>query len=114
MKRWRAIVAVALVSVGGLGCASPRRGEPLVGPLPVDSPQVARGREVFMAHCYACHPGGEAGLAPAINDKPLPGFMIKTQVRAGVGAMPRFSSDEIPAQDLDALVIYLKALRRHG
>ena len=110
-------MSMVIILVGALvllaGCSA-RRGEPLVGPLDVRPGAVARGQQVFMANCHACHPGGEAGLAPAINDKPLPGFMIKTQVRLGVGAMPRFSRDEISAEQLDDLVAYLKALRRHG
>ena len=104
------VIAAALLLAG----CSARRGEPLVGPLSDNSDAVARGQRVFMANCHACHPGGEAGLAPAINNKPLPGFMIKTQVRLGVGAMPRFSKEEISSDQLDDLVTYLKALRRHG
>jgi mono/diheme cytochrome c family protein len=71
------------------------------------------GIVVLMYHCYRCHPGGEAGLAPSINDKPLPAFVIKTQVRLGVGAMPRFSKEEITGPQLDDLVKYLQALRCH-
>jgi mono/diheme cytochrome c family protein len=106
------IVMAALVAV--LAGCSARRGEPLVGALDDTPPAVARGRQVFMANCHSCHPGGEAGLAPAINNKPLPGFMIKTQVRLGVGAMPGFSRNEISSDQLDDLVTFLKALRRHG
>jgi mono/diheme cytochrome c family protein len=72
------------------------------------------GQKVFMKQCYACHPGGEAGFAPGLNDKPLPGFLIKFQVRHGLGAMPAFSPDDIGDDDLDHLVQYLKALRRHS
>ena len=79
--------------------------------MAVASPQVARGEHVFMENCHQCHPGGEAGLGPAINDKPLPGFMMKLQVRAGVGAMPAFSAHEISATDLDVLIAYVKARR---
>jgi len=52
-------------------------------------------------------------LAPAINNKPLPGFLMKFQVRHGIGAMPAFSKRELPPDELDAVVKYLKALRRH-
>jgi mono/diheme cytochrome c family protein len=110
MKRVLLIASVLMVLAG----CSARRSEPLAGPLDQRPPGVARGQQLFMAHCHACHPGGEAGLAPAINNKPLPGFMIKAQVRRGVGAMPGFSSEEITAEQLDDLVTYLKALRRHA
>jgi mono/diheme cytochrome c family protein len=72
---------------------------------------VERGRIVFMQHCHKCHPGGAAGLAPAINDKPLPEFLMKTQVRVGLGAMPSFHQNEISGGDLDDLIRYLKELR---
>ena len=55
--------------------------------------------------------GGEAGLGPAINDKPLPEFLIKTQVRVGLGAMPSFHRRQINEDELDDLIRYLKALR---
>lgn len=97
-----------------LACRSPRRGEPIVGPLPVDSEKIARGEVVFNQSCTYCHPGGEGGLGPALNDKPAPGFLMKTQVRLGLGAMPSFSKHEVPPEDLDALVAYLLKLRRHG
>ena len=61
-----------------------------------------------MTSCHQCHPGGKAGLGPAINNKPLPGFMIKLQSRAGVGAMPGFSSSELSDEELNAIVAYLK------
>lgn len=107
------VAVIAGVAVLVAGCSA-RRGEPLAGPLAERRASVARGHQVFMASCHACHPGGEAGLAPAINNKPLPGFMIKMQVRLGVGAMPSFSTDDISAEQLDDLVAYLKVLRRHG
>lgn len=94
-------------------CASSRRDEPFAGPLPLDSPQLVSGRQVFMRNCYQCHPGGSAGLGPAINNKPLPGFLIRTQVRKGLGAMPAFDEQTIPNPDLDNLVAYLKTLRQH-
>jgi mono/diheme cytochrome c family protein len=93
---------------------SARRGEPIVGQLAISEPGIARGQQVFMRECHQCHPGGEAGLGPAINNKPLPGFLIKFQVRNGLGAMPAFSQNEISPEELDHLVEYLKALRNNS
>jgi mono/diheme cytochrome c family protein len=104
-------IAAALVL--GSGCSA-RRGEPLHGPLDISDPAVARGQLVFMRECYQCHPGGDAGLGPAINNKPLPGFLMKFQVRNGLGAMPAFSQQEIASEELEDLVSYLKALRNHS
>ena len=67
-----------------------------------------------MRHCHECHPKGEGGLAPSINDKPLPGFLIRLQVRRGLGAMPEFGPHRISDAELEDLIAYLRELRRHG
>ena len=71
----------------------------------------ALGHRVLPQPCNPCHPGGAAGLAPSINDKPLPVGLMKTQVRQGLGLMPAFSEKEITDEELDAIIRYLKALR---
>jgi mono/diheme cytochrome c family protein len=113
----RTLSALALLLAGtgallALPSCSERRSEPIAGPLRDSSPLVRQGEIAFDRNCSYCHPGGEKGLAPAINNKPLPGFMIKLQVRHGLGAMPAFSRRELPPEELDAIVHYLKALRR--
>ena len=92
-------------------CGPQRRDEPVTEPLTYSDERVLLGHKVFSQHCHQCHPGGAAGLAPSINDKPLPVNLIKTQVRQGLGAMPAFSEKEISEEDLDGVVRYLKALR---
>jgi mono/diheme cytochrome c family protein len=109
--RLRIFLAVPLLAL--LAGCSARRSEPIAGPLASPSPEVARGEVAFDRHCSYCHPGGEHGLAPAINNKPLPGFLIRFQVRHGLGAMPAISEQELSREDLDAVVAYLKTLRRH-
>jgi mono/diheme cytochrome c family protein len=94
------------------GCSA-RRSEPIAGPLGYTSPELRAGEIAFDRHCSHCHPGGEKGLAPALNNKPLPGFLIKFQVRHGLGAMPAFSEREIAPEELNALVAYLKELRQN-
>jgi mono/diheme cytochrome c family protein len=93
-------------------CGTARRSEPLVGPPALGSLE-SRGQRVFMEFCNQCHPGGDAGLALAINNKPLPGPAIKLQVRKGVGQMPAFGPEVIPDADLDPLVAYLAAIRKN-
>jgi mono/diheme cytochrome c family protein len=101
---------LAGIAVVLAGCSA-RRGEPLTGARHGGDPRIERGRVVFMQHCNKCHPGGEAGLGPAINDKPLPEFLMKTQVRVGLGAMPSFHRQQISDQELDDLIRFMKALR---
>jgi mono/diheme cytochrome c family protein len=93
------------------GCHSVRRGEPIVGATQL-TPKEQHGQILFQQRCHQCHPYGEAGLGPALNNKPAPVFLMKTQVRVGLGAMPRFDTHIIPPQDLDDLMSYVIALRK--
>ena len=95
------------------GCGSARREEPVVGPISLNEAE-RRGHAVYQQHCFKCHAGGDGGLGPAINDKPLPKFLMRLQTRAGLGAMPSFSREQISDEELDALLDYLVALRRAG
>lgn len=92
-------------------CHSVRRGEPFVGLMQLN-PKQERGRIVFEQRCHQCHPNGEAGLGPALNNKPAPVFLMKTQVRLGLGAMPRFGEHTISKAELDDLMAYVIALRK--
>lgn len=110
----RCLIVLAAMAVLLNGCGSARRGE-LVGAVPMlDTPAEVRGQQVFMRHCTQCHDGGAGSLGPAINDKPLPGFMIRLQVRQGFGAMPGFSDEKISDAELNDVIDYLRALRRAG
>lgn len=95
-----------------VGCTTARRGEPITGSVPANNQQLMAGRVAFMRHCHECHPNGEGGLGPALNNKPAPRFLIKTQVRTGLGSMPEFNNEKISNRELDALVDYMVALRR--
>jgi mono/diheme cytochrome c family protein len=107
------LFATALVLLLG-ACVTARRSEPIVGDKRAEANAFAEGRRVFVQHCHPCHPGGEAGLGPAINNKPLPQALMKFQVRHGLGAMPSFKPDHISSQELDQLTAYLVALRKSG
>lgn len=102
-------LALALLSTA---CRGVRRGQPITGPLAVNTPQVQQGRLAYAAHCYQCHPGGEGGLGPALNDKLFPVWLMKTQVRLGLGVMPGFGNETISDQELDDLMAYVIALRK--
>lgn len=105
------VVTAAAVVLCVCACTSARRGEIVDRPLDLSDPAAARGAIVYMASCHKCHPGGEAGLGPALNDKPLPEFMERLQIRHGLGVMPSFSEDMLDPQELDDLVAYIAALR---
>lgn len=105
------IATVLLIAATVAACGSARRGEPLAGAIAL-SPEGRRGESLFMAHCHQCHPKGESGLGPSINDKPLPEFLIRFQVRHGLGAMPSFGPDRLSDAEVADVVRYLRELRR--
>lgn len=110
----RAIAVILLVLVALSACGTARRGEPIAGPMRLDDPSVQRGKLLFDTHCYKCHAQGEGGMAPAINDKPLPRFLMRFQTRHGLGTMPSFSDKEIGDRELEDILNYIVALRQHG
>jgi mono/diheme cytochrome c family protein len=94
------------------GCSSARRSEPIKAPASLTSEKLINGQKGFYRYCSHCHPHGEAGLGPALNNKRLvPGFLIKFQVRNGLGKMPSFSSEIISPEELDNIVEYIKYLQ---
>lgn len=103
--------ASLILSLVAIGCRGVRRGEPFTGELDRKDQNVHRGQEVFQVHCYQCHPGGEGGLGPGLNDKPAPIWLMKTQVRLGLGVMPAFNEEQISGDQLNVLMTYLMALR---
>ena len=108
MKTVVAVAAVALMTA----CAV-RRSEPIGRPLPLATETLQRGERLYMRHCNQCHYQGEFGFGPALNNKPAPKFLMRIQVRAGLGAMPRFSKTDIPPDDLNAILDYVVARRTH-
>jgi mono/diheme cytochrome c family protein len=105
----RASLAASVLLFGA--CMTARKTEPVAAPLDLSNPKVAQGQKVFFQNCHQCHPHGQGGLGPAIVNKPLPEFLMKFQVRHGLGTMPSFGAEKIPPADLDALMEYIKAVR---
>jgi mono/diheme cytochrome c family protein len=108
----RGFALLALLAVSG--CASGRRSEAVLGPLEPQTRSEQHGQLVFFQFCHRCHPAGDAGLGPAINNKPLPDFMIRLQVRKGAGSMPAFEERDISDRQLEDLLAYIELLKSHG
>jgi mono/diheme cytochrome c family protein len=106
--KWLWIPAMALALAA---CGTGRRSDPLIGQIALTSPAQQHGEAVFFEQCNQCHPGGDAGLGPAINNKPLPEALIRLQVRKGIGAMPAIPEHAISERELDDLVEYLEKRR---
>lgn len=112
MKRYFILTASLLLLLMLSNCGTARRGVPMFDPVDLESQALAQGEKVYMSYCHMCHPGGTGGLGPAINNKPLPGFLIRYQVRHGIGMMPAFKEDVISDEEMDNLVAYLKELKK--
>lgn len=112
MKSKLAVAAVLAFPLFATACGTARRSEALGNAPVVADAAEQRGQSVFMQHCNACHVGGAGALAPGINDKPLPAFLMRFQVRRGLGAMPAFPGEKISDAELDDLIAYLRALRQ--
>lgn len=108
-----AVLALAAVAVAGgiAACGTGRRLDPPMALVAEREPQVAHGQRVFMRACHQCHPRGETGLGPALNNKYVPAFLIRTQTRLGLGAMPAFPEAVLSDGDLDAVVRYIQFMQ---
>lgn len=78
-----------------------------------DNPRLAEGQRLFMEHCNQCHVGGAAGVGPSLNDKPLPPWAVRFQVRHGLGAMPAFTGRTLSDRQLEDVITYVRYLRFH-
>jgi mono/diheme cytochrome c family protein len=122
MNRAGFVTAARVAKTAGLAatlavlaaCGSPRRDAPLVGPVESADASVQRGRILFDQNCYKCHGQGEGALGPGMNHLPLPKPMMRMQIRVGMGTMPGFPEEELSDRDVDDILDYLVALRRHG
>lgn len=92
------------------GCADARRPNTVPAQTLRRNPRLAEGQRVFMQNCNQCHVGGAAGLGPSLNDKRLPAFLLKFQVRHGLGQMPGFGPRRISDSQLDDLARYVRYL----
>jgi mono/diheme cytochrome c family protein len=104
------LIAAALLG-GILACGTGRRSAPIIGEVKLENEQQKNGQLVFMEQCNQCHPGGDAGLGPALNNKPVPEAMMRLQVRTGLGAMPAIPAHALSERELDDLVEYLEVMR---
>jgi mono/diheme cytochrome c family protein len=69
------------------------------------------GMKLFMRTCNKCHPGGEKGIGPALNDKALPNFLVHWQVRLGGGDMPKFTDEQISKKQLEQITAFVRMMR---
>ncbi len=93
------------------GCSAPKI-MPYSEPVTLETKELENGSKLFDHHCASCHPGGMSGLGPAIINKPLPEFLIRFQIRNGIGVMPAFKKDVLDDEQVENIAEYLVYLRK--
>lgn len=89
-------------------------GVPIPEIMPAEG-DLQRGRRIYAGNCLACHGAGGQGASvgggqvapPLFQATPL---QVAEAVRVGPGAMPPFGEEQIPPDDLDSLVRYVRFL----
>ena len=107
----RTMCAAVLAVMVCAACGSSRRGPPAARPVAITTVELQRGQRLFFEHCNPCHPNGEAGLGPSLNNRPLPETVIDLVIRHGPGPMPAFSPKLLDKRDRAAIAEYVKKLR---
>jgi mono/diheme cytochrome c family protein len=103
------IVVLTLFTVVIVASCVMRKSEPVTQKeFVAEDERTANGEKMYMIHCQKCHPAGEAGLGPAINSNPAPGFVKRFQMRHGLGVMPPFKKEEITREDLKDISRYMR------
>lgn len=93
------------------GCSAPKI-LPYFEPVTLETKELENGRKLYHQHCATCHPGGMSGLGPAVINKPLPEFLIRFQIRNGIGVMPAFKEDVLTDEQVENIAEYVVYLRK--
>jgi len=81
---------------------------------PLTSTDVASGETHYNQYCAGCHPGGEAGAGPLINNIAWTPAKMREQIREGEGTMPPVPESKLDAAGLEALLAYLQTMGAVG
>lgn len=104
-------LAALLMVLEVIGCSAPKKAL-YTEPVDLPSEELKKGKIAFEEYCATCHPGAMAGVGLAIVNKPLPEFLIKFQIRNGIGVMPAFGEDKLSDEEVDHIAEYLVYLRK--
>lgn len=76
------------------------------------APASLPGQAKFEQNCGGCHPGGNAGVGPALRGPRSPADdTIARTVRNGREEMPAFPPDRLSDQDLADIIGYIHSLK---
>jgi ubiquinol-cytochrome c reductase cytochrome c subunit len=92
------------------------QGGPEIPDVDIVGADLARGAQLFLDNCAACHGAGASGdsigggqIAPSLNEA-SPRQIVEA-IRIGPGLMPRWSERTIDASDAEAVAAYLVWIR---
>ncbi len=118
MKKNIIVITLVLVcsSLYFVSCSA-RRVKKDMSSAQAEDPKIMEGRLVFKNHCQKCHPNGEAGVGPPLNNINLPSFLVRAKVRSRAfllwtGRMPSFNKHEISSKEMKSLLVYLKDMKK--
>lgn len=99
---------VAYVSLLGEGPAIPA--------VDTSGADLANGGTLYRANCASCHNwDGKGGALVNRNNAPplhpVPNVQVAEAIRIGPGAMPGFTAEQLPDEDLDDVIAYVNYLR---
>lgn len=91
-------------------------GGPEIPSVDIAGAELARGAQIFLNDCAACHGAGASGdsigggqIAPSLSEPTS--LQIVEAIRVGPGLMPRWSEGQMPPDDAGAVAAYLVWLR---
>ena len=111
----RLIVTLGVLSsalLSALGLAACDSGGSSSGGPGTGTPIPRTGEMIFARYCNTCHPGGGRGVGPSLITEDYSEPEMRSIVRHGQKQMPGFGVQIISEDDLNALVDYVKGLRR--
>lgn len=106
------LILFALLAAARMSSCSAPKTAPLAELVEMPTEKLQQGRILFNEYCATCHPGGMAGVGLGIIDKPLPKFLMKFQIRNGIGVMPAFDEKVLTDEEVDNIVDYIVYLRK--
>ncbi|MEM7449214.1 MAG: cytochrome c [Myxococcota bacterium] len=119
-SKWLCTITAAAFLVTTAACGGGHKGAEVTGGRgergheadvfagPIASVDIATGEAVWSQFCEGCHPGGGSGVGPAVDNAEWSAAAMRRQVRLGEDRMPGFGPNRIDAEELEALLAYLK------
>lgn len=77
---------------------------------PIESTDVAHGKEIFDNLCGDCHPDGGEDVGPSLIADPHSPAALRQQIREGSGKMRPFAEKRLSDQDMESVLAWLASV----